>query len=114
MQYLTPDQFLACAKLKRQRFDDLMRLGHVVLAFGAPCPAVAGQYLPLDALALRIADELVGFCGRDLAAAIVASHWPVWTDAAGRSEFDSRAMFFAVWEKIKGGKREFLISGGTP
>jgi hypothetical protein len=116
MKRLTRDKFLHCAGLSANRFDVMAHAGHVALAFSVPVPAVAGQYLDLDTIAMRITNELTPVVGRDDATLIVLTYFDVWCDAVGRADFDSRQMFFGVGiiDASKERDREYLITSGVP
>jgi len=105
---------LACSKITAARYESMGRDGHVALAFGAPVTGIHGAYLPLDAVAMRLAGELTPHVGRDDATGIVLSHWPSWVESVARTEIDDRPMFFAVGFKGSGKAREYLITAGTP
>jgi hypothetical protein len=121
MQRLTREQFLLLTGVTSSRFDVMQHDGHVALAFGVPIPAAAGQYFDMDVVAVRLTGELTPMVGRDVATAIILTHFDVWGDAVGRADFDARPMFFAVGiietkgtVDAKGVRpREFLITGGT-
>jgi hypothetical protein len=122
MQRLTRDQFLQLTGLTSSRFDVMQHDGHVALAFGVPIPAVAGQYFDMDVVAVRLTGELTPVVGRDVATAVILSHFDIWGDTVGRADFDARPMFFAVGIIEKKGTvidakgvrpREFLVTGGT-
>jgi hypothetical protein len=89
--------------------------GCVALAFGCVIPAGLGRYFDIDVLAMRLLRELVPHIGREQATAIVLSHFDVWGDSAGRSEFDDREIYFTIGviDKKRPSQREFLITGGT-
>jgi hypothetical protein len=116
--HLTRAEFLKLSRLSDQNFSQISMRNEVSLMYGAPCPALYGHYLALDAVGMRVAGGLSEMLIRAEAAAITNLHWSVWVDGVGRAEWDLRHIYFSVGmlETGKGAraKREFLVCSGTP
>jgi len=118
MRALTRDEFLKILEITEGTFDQLQHTGHVALAFGAPLPAVAGRYLPIDLVAMAISQGLAPGTGRNFATAIVLGYFNQWAAAVGHAEADRLQDYFCAiggmgWDRKHKRPKLWLVTNGT-
>jgi hypothetical protein len=116
MRIITFSELLAVMGLDVHRLKVLRQREQIALSFGRSDAYNALNYLPLDAVAHRLADVLAEKLPRPLAAEIVRDQWGIWSRVVAVAEAAPAGMpvlFYVVEYEDQKKRRGHMTLGST-